>query len=663
MLAMDWPEDGAIRVLMAGGDRLRRRPAQDAPFALLNGYGPTENTVISTSHDVEPAGRDAEGLKDASLPSIGRPMPNVRVYLLDENGELTPPGVLGEICLAGPQLSPGYLHRPELTAEKFIDDPFGPGKMYRTGDMARRDRDGLIHFVGRKDSQVQLRGLRIELGEIEALLNRRRDIDQSVARVLTDGAGQQRLVAYTAGNSLPSSAVLREYLREHVPAYMVPESFVALDAMPLTPNGKVDYDALPKPELAEGAAGQTPPRNSVEKHICETWRRLLKIDQTLGVEANFFELGGNSLLILEAVIDIRKTFDVDPPLHLLFEDPTIQGWATVVQRIQRGALAEAVQTPAVPLRRHGSQPPLFCVAAVGGTVLTYYALTHFLGEDQPVYGLQDPAHATKEAPIESVDELADAYARVMRETQPHGPYRLFGWSFGAIVACETARRLIDAGEEVDGLFLLDPPPVAFVEGQQGEAAGSSSLIGMFLRSFHMFLMHGIEGINLMRDGFYVQFATYWNRIHQPDAPPRTWRQKPLDWLLKAVYALFLKRTQMAQFLADGSRFILIQQPDTAGFLRIFRANVRALTRYKPEPCPVRGVVIFSDDERLVQEQEASEAFWRHMCAEGLEVERTSGNHLSTVRLPHVRTLADILRRRMGGAQAEEAQPEDESSEG
>jgi amino acid adenylation domain-containing protein len=642
LLALPWPETVALRHLIAGGDRLHRRPTASTPFTLINAYGPTENTVVATVYEVPPEdGCDA--------PPIGRPIDNVQAYILDEALRPAPPGINGELYLGGAQVAQGYINRPELTAETFLDNPFDPGKMYRTGDLARFGPDGIIEFVGRRDTQIQLYGLRIELGEIEETLCRHPAVSQAVALLREDQPGQKRLAAYVTGTEPLDTGALTAFLRERLPGYMVPSALMVLDALPLTPNGKIDQAALPQPVIIRRSQAMTPPRNAVEERLAVLWRTLLDLPE-VGIEESFFDLGGNSLLILQAVTEIRTAFDVDPPLQHLFEQPSIAAWARIIDELQRGVFAQAVQTPIIPLRRHGSQTPLFCVAAVGGTVLTYYALTHLLGEDQPVYGLQDPAHVTGKDPIATVEELADLYTHTLREVQPHGPYRLFGWSFGAIVACEIARRLVARGETVEALFLLDPPPMSFLEGKRIERAGHGGLVIMFVRGLVMFFMHGLEGINLLRDGYYVQFVTYWHQRRQNRAP-RAWWTKPYDALLYVLYKLFLRNSQLTAFLEDGSRFILIQQPYTAGFLRIFRANIRAMAAYRPVPCPVKGIVIFSDDERMAEEQRETERLWQRMCAEGLTVEKTAGNHLSTVRLPHVHTLAGILRKHMPPARA------------
>lgn len=635
LLALPWPETAALRYLIAGGDRLHRRPAANAPFKMINAYGPTENTVVATIYEVPPDDRHA-------APPIGKPIDNTQAYILDACGRPAPEGITGELYLGGAQVAREYVNRAELTAASFLENPFDPGKMYRTGDLARFDPEGNIEFVGRADGQVQLYGLRIELGEIEHALCRHASVQQAVVIVREDVPGQKRLVAYLTGEGRGSGAELARFLRERLPGYMIPASLQWLEAMPLTPNGKIDLEALPAPVMARRGAGLTMPRNVTEERLLGLWRKLLNASE-IGVEDNFFELGGNSLLILQAVTEIREAFDVDPPLQGLFETPTIAAWGALIEDMQRGIFSQAVLTPIIPLRRHGSRPPLFCVAAVGGTVLTYYALTHFLGDDQPVYGLQDPSYATGSEPIGAIGELADLYAKVLRDAQPQGPYRLFGWSFGAIVACEIARRLVAAGEQVDALFLLDPPPVSFMEGERIERAGRGGMVVMFLRALHMFFMHGLAGVNLMRDGYYVQFATYWHNVRKRRTAGKWWT-RPYDGMLYVLYRLFLRNSQIAQFLENESRFVLIQQPYTGGFLRIFRANIRAISKYRPEPCPVKGIIIFSDDERMVKEQQETEILWRRMCQAGLDVERTSGNHLSTVRLPHVRTLAEILRK-------------------
>ncbi|MBV9789517.1 MAG: amino acid adenylation domain-containing protein, partial [Chloroflexi bacterium] len=345
-----------LRALLTGGDQLHAHDLSGLPFALVNHYGPTENSVVATCAVVAP---DA-----TTLPPIGRPIANTTVYLLDAQLQPVPRGVAGEICIGGVQLARGYHDRPALTAEKFVPDPFSAGypqgagsRLYRTGDLARYRADGNIEFLGRIDHQVKLRGFRIELGEIEAVLRQHPDVREAVVIVHAESSGTKRLVAYVVGEqgnkrtneqsteNHPSpvatgegpgvraiseglAALLRAFVGERLPEYMVPSVIIPLDALPLTPNGKVDRRALPAPDASRSEHEPTfvGPRTTTEELIARVWSSVLDV-QPIGIHDNFFTLGGHSLLATQVISRLRQLLNLDLPLRLLFEAPTIAAFA------------------------------------------------------------------------------------------------------------------------------------------------------------------------------------------------------------------------------------------------------------------------------------------------------------------------------------------------
>ncbi len=337
------PAGLALRALLTGGDRLRRAPERPLPFALVNHYGPTESTVVTTAGLVEP-GR-------VGAPSIGRPIGGLSVRLLDRDGRRVPPGVPGELCVGGVGLARGYLGRPDLTAERFVPD--GPdedgGRLYRTGDLARWRTGGELEFLGRIDHQVKIRGFRIELGEIEAVLAGCPGVREAVVAV-RERDGDPVLVAYVAGEGS-----FERFLSERLPAYMVPSAFVALPSLPLTPNGKVDLRALPEPSWGEEAREESgAPRTPLEETLAGIWSTVLGVE--VGVHDNFFKLGGHSLIatrLLSRVRDAAGVEGVEVPLSALFEAPTVAGLARAVEESMRGGPAEA----AGPIRRRDEAGP------------------------------------------------------------------------------------------------------------------------------------------------------------------------------------------------------------------------------------------------------------------------------------------------------------------
>lgn len=337
IMVLDWPRQTALRYLLTGADTLHRYPSPDLPFTLVNNYGPTENTVVTTSGPVLPATQ-----RDA-LPSIGRAIANTQVYILDEQLRQVPIGEIGELYIGGASLSRGYLHRPDLTAERFIWHPFSdvPGaRLYRTGDLARFLPDGQIAFLGRNDSQIKIRGYRIESDEIVSALNSHPAIEASVVMATDneESSGDKSLIAYIvpATGAQVNVTALQEHLRTRLPDYMIPTTFVRLEALPLTPNGKVDRRALPAPTTAntlrDEASSEPQPYTVVEERVSKIASSLLRLDR-VGLDDNFFLLGGHSMLGTQIIAQIADTFGVDIPLRTLFDGPTVRELSAEVERL------------------------------------------------------------------------------------------------------------------------------------------------------------------------------------------------------------------------------------------------------------------------------------------------------------------------------------------
>lgn len=332
VMTLAWPSTTSLRFMLTGADALHHYPPSTLPFTLVNNYGPTEATVVATSAPVSP-------LEQADAPpSIGRPIDNIQVYILDEQLQQTPIGVPGELLIGGVGLAKGYLNRPELTAEKFIAHPFSdePGaRLYKTGDLARWLPDGQIAFLGRLDHQIKMRGYRIEPGEIASVLDSLPAIQASVVIAREDTPGDRRLVAYIVPVPCArvSASILRDMLAKRLPDYMIPATFVQLDTLPLTPNGKVDRDALPAPNPANTVGDNVValPGTTTETRLHSLVAPLLGLEQ-VGVDDNFFLLGGTSMMGTQLIVLVNETFGVDVPLRLLFQIPTIRRLAAEIER-------------------------------------------------------------------------------------------------------------------------------------------------------------------------------------------------------------------------------------------------------------------------------------------------------------------------------------------
>lgn len=332
VMDLEWPSTTALRFLLTGADTLHRYPSPTLPFVLVNNYGPTETTVVATFGRVPP-------ITQADMPpSIGRPIANTQIYILDEHLQQVPIGTPGEIYIGGVGVGQGYLNRPELTAERFIPDPFSqePGaRLYKTGDMARFLPDGQIAFLGRADQQVKIRGYRVELGEIEAVLSQNPAIHQAVVVAREDVPGEKRLAAYIVLNpgEHVSSGTLQETLIAYLPDYMIPPAFVQMDVLPLTPNGKVDRAALPAPDAINTLRDSTvaAPTTPLEEWLAGIVATILELEQ-VGIDDNFFLLGGHSLLATQIILQIADAFGVNLPLRTLFEAPTVRQLADEIER-------------------------------------------------------------------------------------------------------------------------------------------------------------------------------------------------------------------------------------------------------------------------------------------------------------------------------------------
>ncbi|MFL5351286.1 amino acid adenylation domain-containing protein, partial [Archangium sp.] len=360
-LLLDAPSSEALRSLkqmLVGGEamstELARELRQRVP-SLLNMYGPTETTVWSSTHPV-PAGHEGP------VP-LGTPIVNTQLHVLDEQMQPVLLGVAGELYIGGDGVVRGYLGRPELTAERFVPDPFSttPGaRLYRTGDRVRRRSDGALDFLGRIDFQVKVRGFRIELGEIESALDKHPGVRQSVVLARESKSGDPRLVAYltSSGQQAPTPAELRTFLKQHLPEYMVPSAFMVLEQLPLTPNGKVNRKALPAPEAPTDSAAYIAPRTPTEEKLAALWAEVLSVPR-VGAEDNFFELGGHSLLAMRALSRLRATLQVELSVRALFEAPTLSAFALKVDESLKQAREGSRPPPVRPMPRTGDIPLAF----------------------------------------------------------------------------------------------------------------------------------------------------------------------------------------------------------------------------------------------------------------------------------------------------------------
>ncbi len=588
------------RIVSIGGEKAGAEPVAKwleqgfAGVELINVYGPTEATVGCTLCVLR--------VPEAGEVPIGRPFQNGRCYLLDAGLQPVPAGAVGELFVGGDLLARGYLGRASLTAERFLPDPFGldrGARMYRTGDLAVHRPDGTLEYRARADAQVKVRGFRIELGDVEAALARHPGVRSAAVLAREDSPGEIALAGYVVpGEPRPTGADLHRFLREHLPAYMVPASFTLLDRLPLTANGKVDRAALPAPERErQPERDYLAPRDTLELQLVRIWEDLLKV-QPVGVRDDFFELGGHSLLAVQVVSRIKGNLGASLPMAALLRNPTVERLAAV---LRDGA---EVSRPVLVELAPGRGAPFFCVHAIGGEVFSYVHLARHLSHPlagQPVYGLQAPEETLQE----TLEEMAAFYVRCLREVQPSGPYSIGGWSLGGVVAFEMARQLEYQGETVALLALID----ATAPGEAAEAAEGGRLVALFAAD-----LARLYGLGLL-------------------APPPGFG----EWTETAALDWVASRAEEEGLLPPG-----LDRGELERRFAVFRAEYRRLDGYSGEPSAVPLLLL-----RAAQPPGRDpELGWARLSRQPVEVREIPGDHYTLLQEPHVRELASILGERL-----------------
>ncbi len=605
-----------LRYLLFGGEAcdpraVRRVLEHGAPEHLLHVYGPTENTTFSTFHEVRDIPVDAHTI------SIGKPISYGYAHVLQDDLQPSPIGVPGELYLGGHGLANGYFNQTELTAASFVPSPYRDGdRLYRSGDRVRYLPDGAIEFIGRIDGQVKLRGFRIELGEIQVALRSHPDIDDAVVILREDAPDRKYLVGYIvpANDASPDYERLRSHLRQTLPEYMVPTTFMSLDRIPLTPNGKVDRRALPAPEIDRSFHDDIEPRTVLEREIAGLWKDALGLPR-VGVTSRFFDIGGHSLLAVRIMAAVRDRYGVDIPLTQFFQNPTVAGMAAVIEGRARGERSPADDTPftLVPIQPKGSLPPLFCVATAGGVLFPYFNLATHLGPGQPLYGLQDPALEGNQLPFDSVEALAAYYVQVMRGHQPVGPYYLCGWSFGGTVAFEMGRQLRAAGEDVALLVIIDAmqaPPDLSVQG------GIAKFLRIWLRRARIFILNTYHLKPYILDGLYLVFR----RNRGAGGGPVSVR----EYFRWAFTDVVFKHAGIADVVSKDN-LLMMKVPAFRRIFKVLHANGEAWKQYAAPPFDGR-ITVFRAEVQPPELVGNETLGWGRVALGGVDVHVIPGYH-------------------------------------
>jgi len=453
-------------------------------------------------------------IADNNVP-VGYPVADNEILMLNDDAEEVAPGEVGEISVRSPYLSPGYWRKPERTQAAFLPDPEGGVKrIYRTGDLGRMLPDGCLVHLGRKDFQIKIRGYRIELGEVEAAMLNHDKIKDAAAWGHEDQSGDKRLVGYLApaGKQLPSVKELRQFLGEKLPEYMIPSIFVKLDALPLAPNGKLNYRALPAPDTARPELLGTfvAPRDELETELTNIWEKVLGI-QPVGIEDGFFELGGNSLLAVKMFNRIRNSFDRNLPLSILLQASNIEQLAHIIREKEQ----PLSQSLLVAIQPNGSRPPFFGVHGCDGEVLFYNNMARYLGSEQPFYALMAQGLNGEEISNTRIEDMAAHYVREMQTIQPEGAYYLGGVGVGGMVAFEMAQQLLAQGQKIALLVLIDTAPPRPVSSGVNTSVSRKPLGHYILRSIH----HLQNGQLIRTTGNLLR--KHYNKIARISIPRRT----------------------------------------------------------------------------------------------------------------------------------------------
>jgi len=599
LLEAGWEGNRELKIL-CGGEALPRDLANELlkrGQSVWNMYGPTETTIWSAVEKLE--------LTDGAV-LLGQAIANTQLYVLDQELNLVPIGVAGELFIGGEGLARDYHGRAALTAERFVPNPFATeagARLYRTGDLVRRLADGRLEFLGRLDHQVKIRGFRIELGEVMQALSQHPLVTESIVTAAPDRSlGGQRLIAYLVAKHDASIDIgeIRTFLKSRLPDYMIPAVFVPLPKLPLTSSGKVDVKALPPPDDSRPAlqVSYAEPQDSVEKQLVTIWQNVLSVTP-IGVDDNFFHVGGHSLLAVRLFAQIENRFGRVLPLATLFQAPTIRELAVVLR--EEGCRQ---WSSLVAIRSRGSKPPLFCIHAAGANVLIYRPLASHLDEQQPIYALQALGLDGVTQPLTRVEDMAAHYIKEIRALQPGGPYYLLGGSFGGLVAFEMAQQLHAQRQRVALLALLDT----------------------------YCPLHSLT----------QRVRCHW--AHLVERGPRTYAVHLSTAVRKRFRRTFLRQVPQPETRADAATVLPKQTEFQDPLVRTVQANIEAENTYVPRDRVFHGRItyFYAEDLGGAPAYEDNRLGWERMATEGMEIHRLPGTHITMREEPNVALLAKIL---------------------
>ncbi|HEX8460611.1 MAG TPA: alpha/beta fold hydrolase, partial [Segetibacter sp.] len=605
MLAAGWEQPLPLKVLCGGepmtkdlADKLLARCG-----SLFNMYGPTETTVYSIGKQI---------FSTDEIITIGNPINNTQVYILDENLNAVAEGATGEIHIAGEGVGSGYLHLPELTAEKFIKNPFDEygGTMYKTGDLGKFLFNGEVQCFGRIDRQIKLRGFRIEPGEIENAIMKLTRFKEAIVTAKQDKNSHQVLVAYVVckeatdeNKFLATVAKAKEQLKAELPAYMVPDHFINLVQLPLLPNGKIDYNSLPEPFFAIVNSNVEVKFTGTEKLVSEVWSEFLHI-KNIGIDDNFFLLGGHSMIAVEVMMRLEKETGIKLPLSSLFEYPTIKKFAMLLQADNK----ETIWKSLVPIKPGGNKMPVYIIHGSGSNILNFSSFAQHMDDEQPVYGLQAKGLAGSDEPSSNMEEIAAYYINEVLKHNPDGPYAIAGYSFGGYVAVEMARQLKLLGKEVKLLAMLDTNAEQHLTDKSTLYKTSHKIIRQFKKAVWI--------------------------ISRLIEEPKGTINYQLSYLSNKINIISVKLG-----------FVKEEKPD--GYLlelnRISEQNDMAYYNYRLQPFDGK-IDLFKAKERVYFIDDFKYLGWKKYAQQGVKVYEVPGDHRTMLYPPNDKIFARVLQK-------------------
>lgn len=613
----------SLRLIIIGGERVS--PAHLSAWHKLkmksirldNTYGLTECTCVVTRCELTPLERSLYAHREVT---IGKAVDNVRLYVLDDRLHKVPVGVPGQLYVGGDCQARGYLNLPDLTAERFIADPFAPNgtdRLYRTGDLVQWRPDGTLEYLGRGDEQIKIRGFRVEPGEIESVMMGIAGVKDAIVIKRSDPSGTDQLLAYLLAEDGAQVAEedLKKYLAAKLPKYMLPAYYQILPEFPLSPNRKIDKNALPDPDWGRlaGERVRVAPETPGEEKMLAIWEEALG-RKGIGVEDNFFEIGGHSLLAARMMTEVERQFGVPIPLVVLLEKPTIRELSKAIMDSGWKPSWRSI----VSMKASGSQPPLFLVHAIGGDILSYRRLVIRLQDlDRPIYGIRAQGLGGDTEPLETIEEIAAFYLKELKEIQPHGPYFMGGYSFGGTVAYEMAQQLVSSGEEV-------------------------ALLAMFDTVVMLNLPDGLRPSDLVMLVDHISRVWFvfkkWLGLSLPKK--RDYLKKAFEVIKDSLTALIHHEQYLnPQEQADHERWL--RKPPA--FQKVEKADRQALVAYITKPYSGR-ITFFKARQREWSEMVNPKPLWRKLALGGLDIFPCNGNHTSILMEPYVKSLAFELKK-------------------